>query len=149
MEQYGSRETYNVEGVLRTNILQSEYYKSLHSLDDFFTVVDEIYNEVEHCEPWMSGNARGASTCFCLLYKLFTMKISEQYVRKLLDHGDSPYIRVVGFLYLRYVADPKTIYQWVEPYLDDEEVRPDPGTLSRKCKHFLSLFGTSLFCCVQ
>lgn len=28
----------------------------------------------------------------------------------------------VGFLYLRYAADPKTLWSWFEPYVKDEEV---------------------------
>ncbi len=58
-------------------------------------MVDEIYENVQHVEPWMSGNARGASTAFCLLHRLFTLKLSVRQVRDLLDHKDSPYIRAV------------------------------------------------------
>lgn len=39
----------------------------------------------------------------------------------MLDHVDSPYIRCIGFLYLRYAADPSTLWSWFEPYLYDEE----------------------------
>lgn len=39
----------------------------------------------------------------------------------LLDHVDSPYIRAIGFLYLRYAGDPKTVWKWIEPYLYDDE----------------------------
>jgi pre-mRNA-splicing factor 38B len=42
-------------------------------------------------------------------------------MRLLLDHPDSPYIRAMGFLYLRYVGDPKTVWDWIEPYLYDAE----------------------------
>ncbi|KAL6579563.1 hypothetical protein OROMI_009779 [Orobanche minor] len=28
---------------------------------------------------------------------------------------------MIGFLYLRYVADPKTLWSWYEPYLKDDE----------------------------
>ena len=28
----------------------------------------------------------------------------------------------IGFLYLRYAADPKTLWTWFEPYIKDEEV---------------------------
>lgn len=28
----------------------------------------------------------------------------------------------VGFLYLRYVADAKTLWTWYEPYIKDDEV---------------------------
>ena len=39
----------------------------------------------------------------------------------MLDHVDSPYIRCVGFLYLRYAADPSTLWSWFQPYLYDTE----------------------------
>jgi pre-mRNA-splicing factor 38B len=48
----------------------------------------------------------------------------------LLKHEDSPYIRCIGFLYLRYVADPKTLWGWVEPYVKDEE-EFSPGSNGR------------------
>ena len=44
----------------------------------------------------MSGNARGASSAFCLLFRLAQLKPTEDQVQELLDHGDSPYIRAVG-----------------------------------------------------
>lgn len=34
---------------------------------------------------------------------------------------DSPYIRVVGFLYLRFTCDPEELWTWFEPYLEDPE----------------------------
>mmetsp|Transcript_5408 Transcript_5408/g.8132 ORF Transcript_5408/g.8132 Transcript_5408/m.8132 type:complete len:398 (+) Transcript_5408:198-1391(+) len=39
----------------------------------------------------------------------------------MLNHVDSPYIRCIGFLYLRYAAEPSTLWSWFEPYLHDEE----------------------------
>jgi pre-mRNA-splicing factor 38B len=39
----------------------------------------------------------------------------------LLDHLDSPYIRAMGFLYLRYAGDPSSIWKWIEPYVYDDE----------------------------
>jgi len=114
-----------LERVLCTNILSSDYFKELYSLKTYTEVVDEIYNQVDHVEPWMTGNCRGPSTAFCLLYKLFTMKFSVKQMQGLLDHGDSPYIRAIGFLYLRYVGDPKTLWGWFEQYVtDDEEFAP-------------------------
>jgi len=70
MEVHGNKTTYNLENVLRQNILSSDYFKetcmNLHSFEE---IVDEIYLNVKHVEPWMSGNARGPSTAFCLLYR--------------------------------------------------------------------------------
>jgi pre-mRNA-splicing factor 38B len=53
--------------------------------------------------------------------KLFIMRITVPQMQTLLDHTDSPYIRAVGFLYLRYTCPPKEMWKWLEPYIDDEE----------------------------
>ncbi|KAL2531261.1 PRP38 family protein [Abeliophyllum distichum] len=113
------------EKVLCMNILSSDYFRDLLRLKTYHEVIDEIYVTVTHVEPWMTGNCRGPSTAFCLLYKFFTMKLTVKQMHGLLKHPDSPYIRAIGFLYLRYVADPKTLWNWYEPYLkDDEEFSP-------------------------
>lgn len=39
----------------------------------------------------------------------------------MLCHPDSPYIRCIGFLYLRYAVEPSSLWKWFEPYLYDEE----------------------------
>jgi pre-mRNA-splicing factor 38B len=92
-------------------------------------------------EPWekgsrklagqvgMCGGVRGVGTggivssAFCLLFKLFTLRLTRKQVNGLLHHRDSPYIRGLGFLYVRYTQPPADLWEWFEPYLDDEEVR--------------------------
>ncbi|XP_051117610.1 pre-mRNA splicing factor SR-like 1 isoform X1 [Andrographis paniculata] len=114
-----------LEKVLCMNILSSDYFRDLLRLKTYHEVIDEIYVTVTHVEPWMTGNCRGPSTAFCLLYKFFIMKLTVKQMHGLLKHPDSPYIRAIGFLYLRYVVDPKTLWSWYEPYLkDDEEFSP-------------------------
>ena len=44
------------------------------------------------------------STPYCLLYKLFTLKLTRKQLRGMLDHSDSPYIRGLGFMYIRCVS---------------------------------------------
>ncbi|XP_024525960.1 pre-mRNA splicing factor SR-like 1 isoform X2 [Selaginella moellendorffii] len=122
-----------VEHVVNVNILSSEYFKELYRLKTFHEVVDEIYNHVDHVEPWMTGNCRGPSTAFCLLYKFFTMKLTVKQMQGLLNHADSPYIRAIGFLYLRYCGEPRTLWQWFEPYIEDDE-EFSPGTNGRVTK---------------
>ena len=97
--------SYNLEKVLRSNIVYSDYYRELCKISDFYELVDEVYNEVDHVEPWMSGNARGPSTAFCLLYRLCVMELDDDQISHLVRHRDSPYIRALGFLYVRYVVD--------------------------------------------
>ena len=133
--------------VLRQNVVSSDYYKTTClGLTTWDEVVDEIYYNVKHVEPWLGGNARGASTAFCLMCRLCGLKLNEKQIKDLLDHHDSPYIRAVGgplpcllpgpphsqlfatlepqvgFLMLRYVADPKTLWSWYAPYVKDPEV---------------------------
>lgn len=89
-----------MEKVLCMNILSSEYFKELYRLKTYHEVIDEIYTCVKHVEPWMTGNCRGPSTAFCLLYKFFTMKLTVKQMHGLLKHPDSPYIRAVSFFVL-------------------------------------------------
>ncbi len=101
MEQHGNRSTYNIETVLRKNIVDSEYWRNTCAkLQTWEEVVDQIFYDVIHVEPWMSGNARGASSAFGLLYRLCQLQPSEEQVDALLTHEDSPYIRAVGRLVL-------------------------------------------------
>lgn len=41
------------------------------------------------------------STAYCLLFKLFTLKLTRKQLNGLLTHPDSPYIRGLGFMYIR------------------------------------------------
>ncbi|CRH04061.1 pre-mRNA-splicing factor 38B, putative [Plasmodium relictum] len=113
--------TYNVNTLLRNNILSSEYFKSLSILKTYKEVVDEIHAYADHVEPYCIGSTRAPSTLFCCLYKLFTMHLSEKQLKGLIDHKDSCYIRACGFLYLRYAHSPANLWQWFESYLLDEE----------------------------
>lgn len=101
----------------------------------------------------MCGGVRGVgaggivSSAYCLLFKLGTLKLTRKQVNGLINHCDSPYIRGLGFMYLRYgcrgvrglsaftlsswyislalhryTQPPADLWSWFEGYLDDEEV---------------------------
>lgn len=177
MEQYGNLSTFNMETVLKQNIVAADFYRGeCARLTTWQEVIDQIYYQVDYVEPWLAGNARGPSTAFCLLFRLFHVKPSEEELRATIDHEDSVYIRAVciwqdvcalghhvpaashlashqqqkpsliitpssphrlrhttratcthtvqiGFLYLRYVCDPRTLWSWLGPYCGDDEVR--------------------------
>ncbi|KAJ3342951.1 PRP38 pre-mRNA processing factor 38 domain-containing protein B [Gonapodya sp. JEL0774] len=61
-----------------------------------------------------------ASTAFCLLYKLWTLRLTVKQIRGMVDTGKG-HVRAIGLLYLRYVLDPKKLYEWFEPFLSDTE----------------------------
>ncbi|XP_049547188.1 pre-mRNA-splicing factor 38B [Anopheles darlingi] len=144
---WGNETSMNLNPLILANIQGSSYFKvSLFKLKTYHEVVDEIYYQVKHLEPWergsrktagqtgMCGGVRGVgaggivSTAFCLLYKLYTLRLTRKQVNGLLTHGDSPYIRALGFMYLRYTQPPADLFDWYEPYLiDDEEIDVKAG----------------------
>ncbi|KAI1882906.1 hypothetical protein AGOR_G00239720 [Albula goreensis] len=137
---WGNEKTMNLNPMILTNVLSSPYFKvQLYELKTYHEVVDEIYFKVTHIEPWekgsrktagqtgMCGGVRGVgtggivSTAFCLLYKLFTLKLTRKQVMGLITHTDSPYIRALGFMYIRYTQPPADLVDWFDAFLDDEE----------------------------
>ncbi|XP_034234160.1 pre-mRNA-splicing factor 38B isoform X2 [Thrips palmi] len=137
---WGSDRTMNMNPLILTNIQSSHYFKvNLYELKTYHEVIDEIYYKVQHLEPWekgsrktagqtgMCGGVRGVgaggivSTAYCLLYKLFTLKLTRKQVNGLITHTDSPYIRGLGFMYIRYTQPPADLWDWYDEYLEDEE----------------------------
>merc|ERR1712156_1285889 len=138
---WGNQRTMNMNPLILTNVTNSPYSKvNLIELKTYHEVIDEIYYKVAHLEPWekgsrktsgqtgMCGGVRGVgaggivSSAYCLLYKLFTLKLTRKQVNGLINHADSPYIRGLGFMYIRYTQPPQDLLSWFEDYLDDEEV---------------------------
>jgi len=138
---WGNQRTMNMNPLILTNVTNSPYFKvNLFEIKTYHEVVDQIYYKVTHLEPWekgsrktsgqtgMCGGVRGVgaggivSSAYCLLYKLFTLKLTRKQVNGLINHADSPYIRGLGFMYIRYTQPPQDLLSWFEDYLDDEEV---------------------------
>ncbi|KAI9297259.1 PRP38-domain-containing protein [Neoconidiobolus thromboides FSU 785] len=109
----------NLNNIVYSNIKLSMYYKSLSEITEVHELIDEIYNSVDYLEPFTTGSV--PSSCYCLLFKMWNMKLNGKQIRTFVDSKDSPYIRALGFLYLRYVCKPENIWAWFEDYLEDEE----------------------------
>ncbi|KAK0083720.1 hypothetical protein PV325_008318 [Microctonus aethiopoides] len=137
---WGNERTMNLNPLILTNILSSHYFKvNLYELKTYHEVIDEIYYKVSHLEPWekgsrktagqtgMCGGVRGVgaggivSTAYCLLYKLFTLRLTRKQLNGLINHPDSPYIRALGFMYIRYTQPPADLFSWYDEYLEDAE----------------------------
>lgn len=142
MPFHGTDRTMNMNPLILANVQNSPYFKvELLNLKAYTEVVDEIYYKVSHLEPWergtrktagmsqtgMCGGVRGVSaggvvsSAFCLLFKLHTLRMTKKQVYGLLNHCDSPYIRALGFMYLRFTLPPQDMWDWFEPYIEDEE----------------------------
>ncbi|CAF1571778.1 unnamed protein product, partial [Didymodactylos carnosus] len=137
---WGNRESMNLNPLILTNIQSSQYFKvNLYELKTYHEVIDEIFYQVRHLEPWekgsrktqgltgMCGGVRGVggggivSTAYCILYKLYTLKLTRKQLIGLITHQDSPYIRALGFMYIRYTQSPSDLFSWYEDYLNDTE----------------------------
>ncbi|XP_011869333.1 PREDICTED: pre-mRNA-splicing factor 38B isoform X3 [Vollenhovia emeryi] len=141
---WGNERTMNLNPLILTNIQSSHYFKvNLYELKTYHEVIDEIYYKVSHLEPWEKGSRKTAgqtgmcggrfmqvrgvgaggivSTAYCLLYKLFTLRLTRKQLNGLINHPDSPYIRALGFMYIRYTQPPADLFSWYSDYLEDEE----------------------------
>ncbi|CAM9473366.1 unnamed protein product, partial [Phaeothamnion confervicola] len=149
LPMHGNTRTFNLNNLLAQNVLQSDYWRSLHAASDYHQVVDEIYNRVEDVGPWATGTSRVPSSAFCLLMKFFVMRLTAKQMKGLLSHRDSPFIRCIGLL---YTCPPKDLWRWFEPLLDDaEEFRPVPeaplmtvGAYVEKLINDMQYYGTTL-----
>jgi len=132
----------NLNPLLAQTIRTHDYFKGLAEMRDFNTVIDEIYNRVESLQFWMTGSRRSVSqgmqdrgvsgagvpsTPVVLLYKLYCLKLTRKQLRLMLNHKDSPYIRGLAVLYLRFVCDPKELWGWLQPFVQDEEKLSEMG----------------------
>jgi len=123
---------YNMNEISVKNILTAEYFKGLYALKTYHEVIDEAHNKVKQLEAFSQGQSRMPSTAFCLLYKLFLMRLTLKQIRGMLSKKDSPYVRGLGFLYLRFVCEPKQLWDWYEPFFDDPQVFTPSTDQSRK-----------------
>lgn len=50
------------------------------------------------------GTGGIVSSAYCLLYKLYTLRLTRKQVLSTCSHHDSPFIRALGLLYIRFVC---------------------------------------------
>ncbi|WKY02159.1 hypothetical protein Q1695_015852 [Nippostrongylus brasiliensis] len=137
---WGNQQTMNLNGLVLENVKESYYYKNhLVEIDSAQQLLDEVFYKVKHLEPWekgtrkvqgmtgMCGGVRGVgaggvvSSAFCLLYRFFKVRLTRKQLISMINSRVSPYIRGLGFMYIRYTQPPADLWEWFEPYLDDEE----------------------------
>ncbi|KAI9332267.1 PRP38 family-domain-containing protein [Pilaira anomala] len=143
LETWGNESTMNLNAIIYQNILSSPYFRSLFNKKTFHEIVDEIYNEVYVLSPFVKGTQ--PSTAYCCLFKMWTLRLTIKQIENMIDHVDSPYIRAIGFLYLRYVCAPAKLWDWFQYYLDDEEEitissgpKPTKVTIGKFCRMLIT-----------
>ena len=114
------RKAFHFNPLLLRHTIQSPYFqKCCEKLKDWNAVIDEIYYEVKHLLVYQLADQ--PSTAFCLLLRLLCLRMTAHQLDLTLKHEDSPYIRAIGFLYLRYAGPPESLSELIGPYLYDEE----------------------------
>lgn len=59
IQLHGPDDTFNLHPVLLGSISKSPYFlKCYNQLKDWTSLVDEIYYEVKHMEPWATGTSK-------------------------------------------------------------------------------------------
>ncbi|KAI9021133.1 putative RNA binding protein [Hyaloraphidium curvatum] len=123
---WGNESTMNLNALVHSNIMSSPYFRGLYDKKTYHEVLAEITKKVDSLEPFMKGTV--ASTAFCLLYKLWTLRLTVKQIQGMLDKADNGHIRALGLLYLRYTLPPAMLFEWFEGYLEDaEEVKVERG----------------------
>lgn len=149
-DPFGGR-AYNINPMLLEAIRMGDQFWTMAEQTKFTDVVDTIYYEVHYCTPWVPGthkaakasgmqsNIRGVSNAgtpgvaYTILLKLFIMQLTKPQVKFLLSHTDSPFIRCIGFLYLRIgLKAYEEIWDYYAPHLADKEEFNIDGTPATK-----------------
>lgn len=120
---HGDSVTGNLNPLIFNNIISFQYFKEVVANKNFNEIINEIATNAHYAEPWAIGASGIPSTIFCCLYKLVLIKLTESQVQFMLNNTENTYVRCAGFLYVRYLSEPKKLYEILNPYLTDEHGR--------------------------
>jgi len=123
---------FNCSPLLRERVVGCSYYKSLFRIDDVEGLIEEI-KEFATDTLDVYKTATEPSCFMCCVYRLFTLNVSEEKLRRLMDNFDCAHARCVGLLYVRLVVPPDQLWTNMEEFvLDDEELTDETwGETSR------------------
>merc|ERR1719482_1598816 len=113
-----------LNAVLKDQILRNTFFKKLvANCEDHQTLVDELYANAEHAEPNGTGGDPSQFMC-CVAWMLGVSPPTDESLKMMMYHKDSPFIRCAAFLFLR-LSRADDLWQMCEPFvLDDEEFTP-------------------------
>lgn len=119
--EIANTKTFGFPGLLQTQLVESQYYKTVMLMESMEQVVDELYTYADSLEPYAPHSVQAPSALFVCVYRLFTLGIDGHQLKQLLDNDDSPFVRCAGFLFLRYGVAPDQLWPWLGEYVLDEE----------------------------
>merc|ERR1719271_1377059 len=112
-----------LNAVLKDQILRNTFFKKLvANCEDQQTLVDELYANAEHAEPNGTGGDPSQFMC-CVAWMLGVSPPTDDSLKMMMYHKDSPFIRCAAFLFLR-LSRADDLWQMCEPFVHDGHLCP-------------------------
>eukprot|EP00808_Paulinella_micropora_P024489 g8270.t1 len=125
-------DNYNLNPMLLNHIVESPYSHTLGAMTTVKELLEEVRSEVTHLEPYATTKStRLPSTAFCILYRLFVIRVTVDQLSMMVRH-QLPLVRGVGFLFVRIVMPPGQIWDWFGPYMSDNTPIAASGNKEKK-----------------
>jgi len=115
--------SFGISPLVQSHILGSAHYKESLTLETFDQIVGEMQEYGDSVEPYLPNSQTTPSALFCCLFRLVTFGIDATQLLHLITLDDSPRIRAVAILYIRFGLPPDQLWPWLGEYvLDNQEL---------------------------
>jgi len=114
---HGTNPQNLIEKILRTRIYSAKFWKEQCFGLTAATLVDKAM-ELNHIGGTYGGN-RKPTNFLCLVLKMLQIQPEKEIVIEFIKNEDYRYVRLLGAFYLRLVARPVDVYQYLEPLYND------------------------------
>eukprot|EP00929_Paragymnodinium_shiwhaense_P002782 TRINITY_DN10306_c0_g1_i1.p1 TRINITY_DN10306_c0_g1~~TRINITY_DN10306_c0_g1_i1.p1 ORF type:complete len:663 (+),score=189.29 TRINITY_DN10306_c0_g1_i1:114-2102(+) len=114
---------FGLSPMLHSHIVESKHFKELLTMENFEQLLQEMFTYTDGVDPYMQNNVGSTlpSPLFACLYRSFTMNMTIENLRRLVENADSAYIRCAGFLFIRFALPPEHLWPWCAEFLCDTE----------------------------
>eukprot|EP00929_Paragymnodinium_shiwhaense_P082515 TRINITY_DN43503_c0_g1_i1.p1 TRINITY_DN43503_c0_g1~~TRINITY_DN43503_c0_g1_i1.p1 ORF type:complete len:684 (-),score=201.88 TRINITY_DN43503_c0_g1_i1:92-2143(-) len=111
--------TFNLTPLLHSHVVESSHFKTLMGLDGLEDIIEEIHNFGDTVEPYQANSTQAPSAIFCCMARLFLMNLEGIQLRRLIEYPGEPWVRCVGFLFVRFGLAPEQLWPWLGDYVLD------------------------------
>lgn len=119
--EIANTKTYGFTPLLQSHVAESQHYKQVLQMDTFEEIVEEARTYIESVKPYQQNSNTVPTPMVVVLYRLFTMGIDARQLQLLVDMEGSPYVRCLGFLFVRIGLHPEELLPWLSEYMLDGE----------------------------
>jgi len=122
--EFGNQKSFGFSPLLQSHVIESKHFKeTLVKLETFDQLVQETLEYADSVEPYTTSTVDSItpSALFCCLYRFLTVKLDSSQLCRLVENTKSPYVRCVGFLYIRFGLAPEQLWPWLAEFVLDTE----------------------------